>query len=114
MNFEQVLIDPHKRALYDLYGNGFNGSEAEGFSGTFGGMGEKGGHNGYGGTIFHQCLYVHDVWASFRSGDENTCSWNIPWKAAAIERTLPCSLEDLYIGTKKKVKILRDVVDATG
>ncbi|XP_074343059.1 uncharacterized protein LOC141705455 [Apium graveolens] len=32
-------------------------------------------------------------------------------KEAAIERTLPCSLEDLYFGTTKKMKISRNVAD---
>lgn len=35
-------------------------------------------------------------------------------KEAAIERTLPCSLEELYKGTSKKMKISREVTDAFG
>ncbi|TQD82395.1 hypothetical protein C1H46_032037 [Malus baccata] len=35
-------------------------------------------------------------------------------KAAPIERTLPCTLEDLFKGTTKKMKISRDVPDASG
>ncbi|ONI03730.1 hypothetical protein PRUPE_6G278100 [Prunus persica] len=37
-----------------------------------------------------------------------------PRKAVAIEKTLPCTLEDLYNGTTKKMKISRDVVGASG
>ncbi|XP_020232006.1 dnaJ homolog subfamily B member 1 [Cajanus cajan] len=35
-------------------------------------------------------------------------------KAAAVENTLPCSLEELYKGVKKKMKISRNVFDAFG
>ncbi|KAL8123519.1 uncharacterized protein LOC141717695 [Apium graveolens] len=34
-------------------------------------------------------------------------------KAAAVENLLPCSLEDLYKGAKKKMKISRTIVDAS-
>jgi DnaJ family protein B protein 4 len=35
-------------------------------------------------------------------------------KAAAIERQLACSLEDLHTGATKKMKISRDVLDSAG
>ncbi|OIV98267.1 hypothetical protein TanjilG_09901 [Lupinus angustifolius] len=35
-------------------------------------------------------------------------------KAAAVENVLPCSLEDLYKGVKRKMKISRNVFDAFG
>ncbi|CAN6363278.1 unnamed protein product [Urochloa humidicola] len=35
-------------------------------------------------------------------------------KAPAIERKLPCSLEELYKGTTKKMKISREIIDASG
>ncbi|XP_071691322.1 uncharacterized protein [Rutidosis leptorrhynchoides] len=35
-------------------------------------------------------------------------------KAAPIERSLPCTLEELYKGTTKKMKISRDIVDISG
>ncbi|VVA14255.1 PREDICTED: dnaJ [Prunus dulcis] len=35
-------------------------------------------------------------------------------KAAAIKRTLPCSLEELYMGNTRKIKISKDVVGASG
>ncbi|XP_026434770.1 dnaJ homolog subfamily B member 13-like [Papaver somniferum] len=37
-----------------------------------------------------------------------------PRKDPAIETTLPCSLEDLYKGTPKKMKISREIADASG
>ncbi|XP_021830294.1 protein psi1-like [Prunus avium] len=58
----------------------------------------------------------------FSSGfHEDVLGWNPfsvgnnrPRKAAAIEKTLPCTLEDLYNGTTKKMKISRNVVGASG
>ena len=35
-------------------------------------------------------------------------------KALAVETVLPCSLEELYKGVKKKMKISRNVCDASG
>ncbi|XVF09162.1 hypothetical protein REPUB_Repub07fG0067900 [Reevesia pubescens] len=35
-------------------------------------------------------------------------------KAAAVENVLPCSLEELYKGAKKKMRISRNVFDASG
>ena len=37
-----------------------------------------------------------------------------PKKGDMIEQTLPCSLEDLFKGTKKKMKVSRDVSNGTG
>ncbi|KAI3890613.1 hypothetical protein MKX03_010690 [Papaver bracteatum] len=37
-----------------------------------------------------------------------------PRKDPAIESMLPCSLEDLYRGTPKKMKISREIADASG
>ncbi|XP_052180527.1 uncharacterized protein LOC127793823 isoform X2 [Diospyros lotus] len=37
-----------------------------------------------------------------------------PKKAAPVENTLPCSLEELYKGAKKKMRISRTISDASG
>uniref|UniRef100_A0A2P2L5G6 Uncharacterized protein MANES_13G142000 n=2 Tax=Rhizophora mucronata TaxID=61149 RepID=A0A2P2L5G6_RHIMU len=39
---------------------------------------------------------------------------SVPRKAAPIEKKLPCTLEELYKGTTKKMKISREIVDASG
>lgn len=91
-------------------------SEFFGFSSPFGGMGDMGGGSRAGSSGFSRSVFGDDIFTSFRnaatSGEGG--SGGMQRKAAAIERTLPCSLEDLYKGTTKKMKISRDVIDASG
>ena len=86
-------------------------SEFFGFSSPFGGMGDMGGRASASG--FPRGMFGDDIFTSFRSG-AGEGSANMPRKSAPIERTLQCSLEDLYKGTTKKMKISRDVTDASG
>lgn len=65
--------------------------------------------------------YGDDIFASLRAaavgagGGGGVAETSIPArKAAPIERQLPCSLEDLYKGATKKMKISRDVLDSSG
>lgn len=90
-------------------------AEFFGFSTPFGGMGGGGGSSGsgmrsgsrpFGGNIFGD-----DMFASFGEGQPMNQG---PRKAAPIERRLPCSLEDLYKGTTKKMKISREIADSSG
>ncbi|KAL7213007.1 hypothetical protein ACSBR2_015666 [Camellia fascicularis] len=68
----------------------------------FGGGGGGGGGGG---------MFGDDIFTSF--GDGRTMS-SAPRKAALIESTLPCSLEELYERTTKKMKISREIADASG
>lgn len=91
-------------------------SEFFGFSSPFGGMGDMGGSRSGPGGQFSRSMFGDDIFSQFRGGGgggEGSASMP-PRKGAAIERTLPCSLEDLYKGTTKKMKISRDATDATG
>ncbi|KAF5945290.1 hypothetical protein HYC85_015518 [Camellia sinensis] len=100
-----VLSDPHKRQIYDLYGeealnsglfpppNGFNSRDAEDiFADFFGGS-----DHGYGGKNSNGGF-----------GDRTIR------KGAAVENKLACSLEELYMGSKRKMKISRIVPDESG
>lgn len=87
-------------------------SEFFGFSTPYGGMGDIGGRAG--GPSFGRGMFGEDIFTSFRNAAGEGASGNAPRKAAPIERTLPCSLEDLYKGTTKKMKISREVTDAAG
>ncbi|CAL5345022.1 unnamed protein product [Camellia sinensis] len=87
-------------------------AEFFGNSNPFGGMGGLGGMRG--GSRFGGGgggMFGDDIFTSF--GDGRTMS-SAPRKAAPIERTLPCSLEELYKGTTKKMKISREIADASG
>ncbi|KAL8466982.1 hypothetical protein ACS0TY_035891 [Phlomoides rotata] len=57
-----------------------------------------------------------DIFASFMnaasSGEGG--SGDVTRKAAPIERNLPCSPEDLYKGTTRKMKISRDCLETIG
>lgn len=88
-------------------------SEFFGFSRPFGGgMPDMGGRAG-GSGFSRGGPFGEDIFAQFRSAAGESCG-HMQRKGAAIERQLPCSLEDLYKGTTKKMKISRDVSDASG
>ncbi|KAL3753661.1 hypothetical protein ACJRO7_000975 [Eucalyptus globulus] len=86
-------------------------SEFFGFTSPFGDMG---GPRSGGGSNFPRGMFGEDIFASLRSGSGEGSMPSMPRKAPPIERTLPCSLEDLYKGTTKKMKISRDVMDSSG
>ncbi|KAG8385513.1 hypothetical protein BUALT_Bualt03G0053100 [Buddleja alternifolia] len=85
-------------------------AEFFGFSSPFGGMGGGGGTRG--GPRFSSSMFGgDDIFGSF--GDSRPMSSG-PRKAPAIEQKLPCILEELYKGTTKRMKISREIYDASG
>ncbi|KAL1219367.1 DnaJ protein ERDJ3B [Cardamine amara subsp. amara] len=88
-------------------------AEFFGFSSPFGG----GGGGGRGGTRFSSSMFGDDIFASFGEGGGGgggSMHHGGARKAAPIENKLPCSLEDLYKGTTKKMRISREIVDVSG
>lgn len=89
-------------------------AEFFGFSSPFGGMGGAGGGgggSGMRGTRSFGGMFGDDIFTSFGEGRPMS---HAPRKAAPIEKTLPCSLEELYKGITKKMKISREIADASG
>ncbi|XP_065874086.1 uncharacterized protein [Euphorbia lathyris] len=90
-------------------------AEFFGHSSPFGGMGGSGG--GMRGTRFTSGIFGDDMFGSFGEGGGGGASMHHnagPRKASAIENRLPCSLEELYKGTTKKMKISREIADISG
>ncbi|KDP24080.1 hypothetical protein JCGZ_25737 [Jatropha curcas] len=143
----EVLSDPHKRAVYDQYGEEglkgqvpppdtrgssyystgdipasfrFNPRNADdifaeffGHSSPFGGMGGPFGFGGMSGSRFSSGLFGDDIFVSYGDGGGD---WHrtVPRKPPPIEKRLACSLEELYKGTPRKLKLSREVVDSSG
>jgi DnaJ homolog subfamily B member 4 len=89
-------------------------AEFFGSSSPFGGMGGMGPGMRTGGTRFSSSILGDEVFGSAFSGGHGMHSAGRAVKAPAIERKLPCSLEELYKGTTKKMKISREIADASG
>ena len=90
-------------------------AEFFGSSSPFGGFGGMGGGM-RGGSRFGSFFGGDDIFGSFGEGAGGGGGMNHPAvrKAPPIEQTLPCSLEELYKGTTKKMKISREIADASG
>ena len=84
-------------------------AEFFGSSSPFGGMG--GGMRG--GSGFGS-LFGDDMFGSFGGGGGGPMNQSGHRKTLPIERTLPCTLEELYNGTTKKMKISREIGDMSG
>lgn len=136
----QVLSDPQKKAIYDQYGeeglkdmpppgsggfpfangggggsSGFNPRNAEDIFAEFFGSSPFGfGSSGPGKSMRYQS---DGIFGGF-GGSENifrTYSENVTLKKPPpVESKLPCTLEELYSGSTRKMKISRTVVDANG
>ncbi|XP_074563340.1 uncharacterized protein LOC141819969 [Curcuma longa] len=92
-------------------------AEFFGFSSPFGGMGGGGGGTRAGSRFpGGMGMFSEDIFNSpfGAAGEGASMTSQVPRKAAPIEQRLPCSLEELYKGTTKKMKISREILDASG
>ncbi|KAK9092709.1 hypothetical protein Syun_027620 [Stephania yunnanensis] len=89
-------------------------AEFFGFSSPFermGGGGGGGGRRKMGGSRFQSGgLFGDDIFSSFGEVPVN----QTPRKSPPVETTVPCSLEELYRGATKKMKISREIADISG
>ncbi|KAL8090121.1 uncharacterized protein LOC141697895 isoform X1 [Apium graveolens] len=134
----EVLSDPQKRTTYDQHGeeglkdmpvpgpsgsggfpNGFNPRNAEDiFAEFFGSSPFEFGSAGVGRST----RYSSDGggFRGFGGGDNMFRTYSdgavpqTPKKPPPVESKLPCTLEELYSGSSRKMKISRTVVDANG
>lgn len=111
-----VLSDPQKRQIYDLYGE-------EGLkSGQFSTASPTSAANASGRGFRFSPRNADDIFAEFFGGfGGNFAGGNGGGggdgevkKAAPMENKLPCSLEELYKGSKRKMQISRIVLDDYG
>ncbi|KAK1321857.1 hypothetical protein QJS10_CPA03g00072 [Acorus calamus] len=96
----------------------FNPRSADDIFAEFFGHSSPFGGGGGAGRRFGGGRFGEDIFSSF--GGEGASvgggggHFPATRKASPIENTLPCSLEDLYKGTTKKMKISREITDASG
>ncbi|GFP80048.1 Dnaj homolog subfamily b member 13 [Phtheirospermum japonicum] len=116
-----VLSHPEKRQIYDLHGE-------EGLkSGLYAPPSSKDRDSGYGGGggggrgFKFSPRDAEDIFEEFFGGmdggkgkSSGGGSGGRLKKAAVMETKLPCSLEELYKGSRRKMKISRVVLDASG
>ena len=111
-----VLSDPQKRQIYDLYGEeGIKSAELSS-PGGFGGGGGGGGANRF------NPRNADDIFAEifggpekrFNGGDGGGVGSQGNKKAAPVESKLLCGLEELYKGGRRKIRISRTVPDEFG
>ncbi|XP_073129405.1 uncharacterized protein [Henckelia pumila] len=132
----EVLSDPQKRQIYDQLGeeglkdmpppgstenrNGFNPRDAEDIFAEFFGSSPFGfGSAGASRSMRFSC--DGGTFGGYSGNDNifrNYSDGNVvnmqKIKPPPVESTLPCSLEDLYTGSTRKMKISRQVVQANG
>ncbi|KAF3674191.1 putative 26S proteasome non-ATPase regulatory subunit 2 -like protein A-like [Capsicum annuum] len=96
----------------------FNTRNADDIFAEFFGFSPPFGAPGGGRTSRFGSAFTDDIFASSfgegGGGGGASMHQSAPRKEAPIQQNLPCSLEDIYKGATKKMKISREVADASG
>ncbi|MBA0791714.1 hypothetical protein Gohar_016280 [Gossypium harknessii] len=101
---QQNVADEIFSELFGAFGGGLRGTRFS--SSLFGDDIFGGGGGGSGGVRFSGSVFGDDIFGSTNPGALR--------KAAPMENWLHCSLEELYKGTTKKMKISREIVHISG
>ncbi|KAG4212958.1 hypothetical protein ERO13_A01G019700v2 [Gossypium hirsutum] len=101
---QQNVADEIFSEFFGAFGGGLRGTRFS--SSLFGNDIFGGGGGGRGGVRFSGSVFGDDIFGSTNQGALR--------KAAPMENWLPCSLEELYKGTTKKMKISREIVHISG
>lgn len=94
----------------------FNPRSADDIFSEFFGFGSSFGGGGMRSSRFGGMFGDENVFASFAegAGSATASMTQGPKKEPPVEQKLPCSLEELYKGTTKKLKLSRNVIDVNG
>ncbi|KAH9311706.1 hypothetical protein KI387_026741 [Taxus chinensis] len=97
----------------DIFAEFFSDSSPFGGMGGFGGMGVR--RPGFQDAMFGRYNGPENIFNQFGSGGFGRgVTPSGPRKAKPVESKLPCTLEDLYNGATKKMKISRNIADDSG
>lgn len=83
----------------------------------FGAENNGGGGGGRGNRVFREGYFWNNNNYNnngYANGSSSSSSNGEMRKAAPVENVLPCSLEELYKGAKKKMKISKNILDRSG
>ncbi|KAL9239494.1 hypothetical protein vseg_013809 [Gypsophila vaccaria] len=129
-----ILSDPHKRRLYDhslisgnpqppptTAGRGGGGGGGSPYSAAGGVSGESGRRSPadgrpswYGSERDYKKIFEEMARTGYKFSGSREAETSTVRKEAAIDRSLPCSLEELYNGAKKMMKITRTIINYSG
>ncbi|KAG6553399.1 hypothetical protein Mapa_005134 [Marchantia paleacea] len=97
------------RNAEDIFAEFFGGSPFGGMGGISG-IGSRSGRGNFGDGMFGGFNTTENVFRSFGEGAQSSG----PRKAPPVENKLQCTLEELYNGSTRKMKISRNIADPSG